>query len=292
MLKIGTEWEHSVDTMRNWLTDDAMWIAAGIAVIRVLLILLIGRIAIWVIHKAVTHVILNRNPTRLHVEQRRVQTIGKLLKNVASYVVYFIVMLLVLSEFNINLGPLLAGAGVLGLAIGFGAQSLVKDVITGFFIILEDQFAVGDVIQTGAFKGTVEMIGLRATRLTSWTGEVYIIPNGLINEVTNYSLRNSLAIVDVAIAYEEDIDHAIAAIRETVSSVADENLAKPAEVLGVQALGPSEVTLRVIAECRPNTQAAVSRKLNAEIKKALDARGIEIPYPKTVTYYREERGGV
>ncbi len=292
MLMIGNEWEHSVDKVRNWLTDDAMWIAAGIATIRVLLILLIGRIAIWVIHKAVTYMILNRNPTRLHVEQRRVQTIGKLLKNVASYVVYFIVMLLALSEFNINLGPLLAGAGVVGLAIGFGAQSLVKDVITGFFIILEDQFAVGDVIQTGNYKGTVEMIGLRATCLSSWTGEVYIIPNGLINEVTNYSLRNSLAIVDVAIAYEADIDRAIAAIRETVSLVTEENLAKPAEVLGVQALSPSEVTLRIIAECRPNAQAAVSRKLNAEIKKALDAQGIEIPNPRKVTYYRGERGGI
>jgi moderate conductance mechanosensitive channel len=292
MLRIGNEWEHSVDTVKSWLTDEAMWISAGIAVLRVILILLIGRIVIWVVHKAVTHMILNPNPTRLHVEQRRVQTIGKLLKNVASYVVYFIVMLLALSEFNINLGPLLAGAGVVGLAIGFGAQSLVKDVITGFFIILEDQFAVGDVIQTGTFKGTVEMIGLRATRLSSWTGEVYIIPNGLINEVTNYSLRNSLAIVDVAIAYEVDIDRAIAAIRETVSLVADENLAKPAEVLGVQALSPSEVTLRVIAECRPNTQAVVSRKLNAEIKKTLDAQGIEIPNPRMITYYRGERGGV
>ncbi len=292
MLKIGTEWEHSVDTVRNWLTDDAMWIAAGIAVIRAVLILLIGRIVIWVIHKALTYMILNRHSTRLHVEQRRVQTIGKLLKNVASYVVYFIVMLLVLSEFNINLGPLLAGAGVVGLAIGFGAQSLVKDVITGFFIILEDQFAVGDVIQTGTYKGTVEMIGLRATRLSSWTGEVYIIPNGLINEVTNYSLRNSLAIVDVAIAYEADIDRAIAVIRETVSTVADENLAKPAEVLGIQALSPTEVTLRVIAECRPNAQAVVSRKLNAEIKKALDAQGIEMPGPRMVTYYRGDRGGV
>jgi moderate conductance mechanosensitive channel len=285
-------WNNAVDTVQDWLTDDAMWMAFGTSMLRVALILMVGRMIIWVVHKAVTHFILNRNPTRLHVEQRRVQTIGKLLKNVASYAVYFVTILLVLSEFNINLGPLLAGAGVVGLAIGFGAQSLVKDVITGFFIILEDQFAVGDVIQTGTFKGTVEMIGLRATRLQSWTGEVFIIPNGLINEVTNFSLRNSLAIVDVSIAYEEDIDHAIAAIRETVANIGDENLAKPPEVLGVQALGPSVVTLRVIAECRPNTQAVVSRKLNAEIKKALDAEGIEIPYPKTVTYYRGERGGV
>jgi len=286
-----SKWDQSIEELKQWLMDDAMWIALGITLLRILLILIVARIAIWVVHRAVTHFILNRDSSRMHVEQRRVQTIGKLLKNVASYAVYFITLLLVLSEFNINLGPLLAGAGVVGLAIGFGAQSLVKDVITGFFIILEDQFAVGDVIQTGTYKGTVEMIGLRTTRLQSWTGEVFIIPNGSIIEVTNFSLSNSLAIVDVAVAYEEDIDRSIEAIRETLETFEDENLAKPAEVLGVQALGPSQVTLRVIAECRPNAQAPVSRRLNAEIKKALDARGIEIPYPKTVTYYRGEQGG-
>jgi len=283
--------DQSIEELKQWLMDDAMWIALGISLLRILLILAAARVAIWVVHRVVTHFILNRDTSRLHVEQRRVQTIGKLLKNVASYAIYFITLLLVLSEFNINLGPLLAGAGVVGLAIGFGAQSLVKDVITGFFIILEDQFAVGDVIQTGTYKGTVEMIGLRTTRLQSWTGEVFIIPNGSIIEVTNFSLNNSLAIVDVAVAYEEDIDRAIDAIRETTETFEDENLAKPAEVLGVQALGPSVVTLRIIAECRPNTQASVSRRLNAEVKKTFDARGIEIPYPKTVTYYRGERGG-
>ncbi|HUC93607.1 MAG TPA: mechanosensitive ion channel family protein [Paenibacillus sp.] len=285
------DWNSVLDKTTGWLLDEAMWIALGITAVRILLILAVSRVAIWLIHKAITYAILNRNPSRLRVEQRRLLTVGKLLKNVASYVVHFVTLMLILAEFNIDLAPLLAGAGVVGLAIGFGAQSLVKDVITGFFIILEDQFAVGDVIQTGQFKGTVEVIGLRATRLKSWTGEVYIIPNGLINEVTNFSLGNALAIVDISVAYEEDMDRAIEVIKNTVMQVKHESLAKTPEVLGVQALGASEVTLRVIAECLPNTQAIVSRLLNAEIKKALDAEGIEIPYPKVVTYHKGEKGG-
>ncbi len=109
---------------------------------------------------------------------------------------------------------------MLGLAIGFGAQSLVKDIITGFFIVLEDQFAVGDVIQTGQFKGTVDMIGLRTTRIQSWTGEVHIIPNGMINEVTNFSVNNSIAVVDISIAFEEEVDRALDVIRHTMITYA------------------------------------------------------------------------
>jgi small conductance mechanosensitive channel len=276
----------------NWLTDDKLWQAFGHAAMRVVLILLIGRILVWVIHKTIDRVVLERENKRLSTYGRRMTTVGKLMKNVASYVIYFITALLVLSEFGIDLGPLLAGAGVLGLAIGFGAQSLVKDIITGFFIVLEDQFAVGDVIQTGQFKGTVEMIGLRTTRIQSWTGELHIIPNGMINEVTNFSVNNSLAIVDISIAFEEEVDRALEVIRSTMISMDDENLVNAPEVLGIQEIAPTGVTIRVIAECLPNAQSIVSRKMNMEIKKALDASGIEIPYPRMVTYHRNEKGGV
>jgi small-conductance mechanosensitive channel len=169
---------------------------------------------------------------------------------------------------------------------------LVKDVITGFFIVLEDQFAVGDIIQTGQFKGTVEMIGLRTTRLQSWTGEVHIIPNGMINEVTNFSLNNSLAVIDISIAFEEEVDRALEVIRSTMIVIEDANLVKAPEVLGIQTISTAGVTLRVIAECRPNTQHGLARRLNMEIKKALDANGIEIPYPRMVTYNRSDKGAV
>lgn len=276
----------------DWLTDKQLWQGFGNAALRVMLILIIGRVIVWVIHKTIDQVVMERENKRLPIHGRRMTTVGKLMKNVASYVVYFIVAMLILSEFGINLGPLLAGAGVLGLAIGFGAQSLVKDIITGFFIVLEDQFAVGDIIQTGQFKGTVEMIGLRTTRIQSWTGELHIIPNGMINEVTNFSINNSLAVLDISIALEEEVDRALEVIRYTMISLQDDNLVNAPEVLGIQAIAPTGVTVRVIAECLPNTHPIVSRKLNMEIKKALDASGIEIPYPRMVTYYRNEKGGV
>lgn len=280
------------DKAISWLTDETLWQGFGNAALRVVLILLIGRILVWIIHKTIDRVVLERENKRLSTYGRRMTTVGKLMKNVASYVIYFITAMLILSEFGIDLGPLLAGAGVLGLAIGFGAQSLVKDIITGFFIVLEDQFAVGDVIQTGQFKGTVEMIGLRTTRVQSWTGELHIIPNGMINEVTNFSVNNSLAIVDISIAFEEEVDRALEVIRSTMISMHDENLVNAPEVLGIQAIAPTGVTIRVIAECLPNAHPIITRKMNMEIKKALDASGIEIPYPRMVTYHRNEKGGV
>lgn len=276
----------------DWLTEESFWKGFGEGVIRVFLILIIARLVVWIIHKTIDRVVIDSEDKRLINHARRMTTVGKLLKNVVSYVIYFIASMLVLSEFGINLGPLLAGAGVLGLAIGFGAQSLVKDIITGFFIVLEDQFGVGDVIQTGQFKGTVEMIGLRTTRIQSWTGEMHIIPNGMINEVTNFSINNTLAVVDVSVALEEDVERALEVIRYTMLNMQDENLINFPEVLGIQAIAPTGVTLRVIAECRPNTHAIIARKLNIEIKKALDLNEIQAPYPRMVTYQRNEKGGV
>ncbi|MWC29096.1 mechanosensitive ion channel family protein [Paenibacillus sp. MMS18-CY102] len=276
----------------DWVTSGRMWATFGMSVVRIALILLIGRVVELVIFKAIDRMMIEREMKQVQ-HTRRVLTVGKLLKNVSSYLIYFVGALLILAEFHVNLAPLLAGAGVLSLAIGFGAQSLVKDIITGFFIILEDQFAVGDVVQTGQFKGTVEMIGLRTTRIKSWTGELHIIPNGMINEVTNFSMNNSLAVVDVAIAYEEDVERALEIMKRTVEGEAKhlENTVSTPEVLGIQLLGPSQVTLRVIVECLPNTQIGVARELNAAIKKAFDANQIDIPYPRMVTYQRLERGG-
>ncbi|ALS25802.1 mechanosensitive ion channel protein MscS [Paenibacillus sp. 32O-W] len=263
-----------IEDAYNWVVNPDVWRDIGIGAIRILLIIAFGQLVIWIIHKAIDR-FLERDTKRLPLRMRRVQTVGRLLKNIASYVLYFVIGMLVLSEFNINLGPLLAGAGVLGLAIGFGAQSLVKDVIAGFFIILEDQFAVGDVIETGKFKGTVEVIGLRATRIQSWTGEVHIIPNGMISDVTNFSLNNSLAVIDIPIPHEENIERTTEAINHTLSQLKEPNLVRTPELIGIQSLNASEVVLRIVAECRPNTQAAVTRAINIALKKALDERRME-----------------
>ncbi|MBH5319313.1 mechanosensitive ion channel family protein [Paenibacillus sp. GSMTC-2017] len=270
----------------EWLKNPDTWQAFAYSALRIALILLIGRFVVWLVHKSVDRFVINRASKQSPGHARRMTTVGKLMKNVISYAFYFIVIMIVLSAIGIDLGPLIAGAGVAGIAIGFGAQSLVKDILTGFFIILEDQFAVGDVIQTGQFKGTVEVIGLRTTKIQSWTGEIHIVPNGMINEVTNFSINNTLAVVDVLIAYEADVNKAMEIIRETTKQLKHEHLVKEPDVLGVQLVAALAVTIRVIAECNPNMHTFVARYMNKEIKDALDQNGIEIPYPKMVTYQR------
>lgn len=272
-------------------TDKGLWQAIGYTALRIVIILAVSRLIIWVLHKTIDRIVLERAGKQKPNQARRMTTVGKLLKNVSTYAIFFIVFMLILSEFGVDLGPLLAGAGVVGIAIGFGAQSLVKDILTGFFIILEDQFAVGDVIQTGQFKGTVEVIGLRTTKILSWTGEVHIVPNGMINEVTNFSVNNSLAVVDVMVAYEADVEQAMDIITKTMSELKHEDLAKEPEVLGVQLMSATAVTIRVIAECKPNTHHAIARLMNKEMKEAFDRNGIEIPYPRMVTYQRSFKEG-
>ena len=221
---------------------------------------------------------------------RRGRTLGKLASNVTVYAIRFIVILLILDQLGFDLLPLLAGVGVVGLAIGFGAQSLVKDIITGFFILFEDQFAVGDVIQTGNVRGTVEEIGLRVTKIRNWSGELHIIPNGSIVQVTNYSLNNAIGFVDVFVAASSDLNMAKQVVREAIKKVyvGSDSLVKEPELLGVQAVGKADYTLRVMAECKPLTQAGVFRDLSYALHQALSAAGIEQTNPPVITTSRAE----
>ncbi|TBL77505.1 mechanosensitive ion channel family protein [Paenibacillus thalictri] len=278
------------EQLLNYFINPAIWTQLLVGGLKIIVIVIAGRLTIKIANKALHHILMAKEKGPLKFDTRRANTFGKLIGNIISYVVNFIMILMILNLFGFRLEPLLAGAGVIGLAVGFGAQSLVKDVITGFFIIFEDQFSVGDVIQINTYKGTVEEIGLRITKIKSWTGEVYIIPNGTISQVTNFSLYNSLAVVDVSVSYEEDIDKAMEVLKTSVHNFFEksENIVLEPEVLGVQKLGASEVILRVIAECKPNTHAPVARELNGEIKRAFKDAGIAIPYPKLITYHRGE----
>lgn len=293
MLKVSglSTWGQFQEKLINYVSNPELWTGLLFTVIKIILIFIAARVIIKVAEKALQHMMMARDKGPIKFDARRSKTVGKLVGNIITYVVNFIMILMILSQFQVNLGPVLAGAGVVGLAIGFGAQSLVKDVITGFFIIFEDQFAVGDVIQVGNYKGTVEEIGLRVTRVKSWTGEVHIIPNGTIVQVTNFSVNNSLAVIDVSVSYETDIDYAMKILEDTVKTFYDTNvdMVKEPEVLGIQMMGATEITLRVTAECKPNQQAGIARKLNAEIKKAFEANGIQIPYPRMITYHRTEK---
>lgn len=270
--------------------DEDTWLNLGEDLLKIIAILVITNILIRIGKLMIHNIFKIRNLSPLNTSDRREETLSKLLDSVLSYVVYFIAFMMILSVLGIDVKALIAGAGVVGLAVGFGAQSLVKDVISGFFIIFEDQFSVGDHVRIGQYEGNVETIGLRTTKIKSWTGELHILPNGSIIEVTNFSINNSIAVVDIAIAYGEDIAKAEKVIEETIQFMPAqyEELVKAPELLGIQTMGATEVVLRVVAETQPMKQAAVSRNIRRDIKLQLDENGIKAPNPRVVMYGSEQ----
>lgn len=268
--------------------DEAMWIGIGIVLLKVIFIMVAASIVVTVAKMIVRKTFSVRIRGPLKYNERRQQTLSKLLENMVAYVVYFIAIIAVLSAFTIDITGLIAGAGVVGLAIGFGAQNLVRDVITGFFIIFEDQFSVGDYVRIGQAEGTVDEIGLRTTKVKAWTGELYIFPNGNVTDVVNFSIHNSIAVVDVNISYESDIARVESLILEFVGSLQDryEQIISPAELLGVQNLTTTEVVMRITAETLPMHHFGVARNMRRDLKEFLDQRGVEIPYPRMVMMQR------
>ncbi|MDR0139122.1 mechanosensitive ion channel family protein [Metabacillus idriensis] len=274
------------------LLNEDLWLDFGLGLLKIIGIMILATILIRVGNVVIGKIFMLRTKSPLRISERRENTLVKLLDNVLTYLVYFVALLMILETLSFDVKALLAGAGIVGLAVGFGAQNLVRDIITGFFIIFEDQFSVGDMIRVGQFEGTVEEIGLRTTKIKSWTGEINILPNGNITEVTNFSVNNSVAFVDVSIAYEGDIPKAEKVIEDLLLELPDkyEEMVAPPELLGVQNLGPSEVVLRVVSEVLPMKHFHISRVLRKEIKMRLDEHGIEIPFPRMVMYTRQDEG--
>jgi small conductance mechanosensitive channel len=222
--------------------------------------------------------------------EQRMNALTSVLRSIATAVIFTIAGFLVVGEFGLNLAPLLAGAGIVGIALGFGAQSLVKDFLSGMFILVEDQFGVGDIVDLDEqTSGTVEAVSLRTTRLRSVDGTVWHVPNGDIRRVGNKSQHWSRALLDVEVAYDTDIDHAkgvIKRVADTLWHERDDILEEP-EVWGVESLGPNAIVIRLVVKTRPADQYDVSRQLRQRLKEAFDTEGIEIPYPQQVVWNRQ-----
>ena len=224
----------------------------------------------------------------------RADTITRALLGAFIVVIWSTVILLVLGELGVNLGPLIAGAGIAGVALGFGAQSLVKDVISGLFILIEDQFGVGDVVDLGECEGTVEALGLRSTRLRDVYGVMWHVPNGEILRVANKSQLWARALLDVEVAYEADLRHAQEVIRTVAHGMwedpewGNDEIAEEPEVWGVQNLGADGVSIRVVMKTEPARQWGVEREFRLRVKEALEREGIEIPYPQRTVWIRHE----
>jgi moderate conductance mechanosensitive channel len=211
------------------------------------------------------------------------------LRSLVSAVIFGIAGFMVLGELGIELGPLLAGAGIIGVALGFGSQTLVRDFLSGVFILIEDQFGVGDIVDLdGQTTGTVEAVSLRTTRLRSVNGTVWHVPNGEIRRVGNQSQHWSRALIDVEVAYETDLDHAQEVIAAVAQELADKDpdVIEAPEVWGVEALGAHGVMIRLVVKTRPSEQYRVSRELRARLKVALEREGIEIPFPQQTVWHR------
>lgn len=252
--------------------------------VKIILIIGAAAVAIRLTSMVVDKFFDNRTKFKLLGEEKRFNTLKGMIKSVLRYIIYFVAFTPILELLGVNISSLIAAAGIGGLAIGFGAQNLVRDVITGFFILLEDQFHVGDYIETGGKSGIVEEMALRITKIRDFNGDLHIIPNGSIDKVTNRSRGNMRASVDVGIAYKEDIDHAIGVLTALCEEIAQEHdkIVEGPTVLGVTKFGESEVTLTVIARTVPMEQWAVERMLRKRIKERFDEKGIEIPFPKRV----------
>lgn len=221
---------------------------------------------------------------RTKIDARRKNTLGSLFQNVVKYTVYFILLLTILPFFGIHIEALLAGAGVAGIAIAFGAQSLLKDFFNGLFILFEDQYGVSDYVQINGTWGEVRTLGLRITVIKVWTGELVFIPNGQINQVINYSKENSIAVIDVNVGYQSDTAKAIQIVQEVMNILSrDENdIVGDVSVLGVQSLNDSTYTIRATADCAPYTHFGIIRLAKQMIHKEFLEQQIDLPAQKVV----------
>ncbi|HNL20431.1 MAG TPA: mechanosensitive ion channel family protein [Rhodocyclaceae bacterium] len=268
-----------LETMEAWLPGH---VATGG---RILLIAILTLLALRTIHRVVPQLrelLVARQETT--EDGQRIRTLSRVIRYVLTVAVTLLGAILVLGELGISVAPILGAAGVIGIAVGFGAQSLVKDYFTGFFLLLENQLRIGDVVDAGGKSGTVEELTLRYLRLRDYSGNVHYIPNGNITVVTNMSLGFAYAVIDIGVAYAERIDEVIALMRRVGETLRTDpsfatRILEPLEVAGVEQWADSAVVIRCRFKVAPLEQWSVRREYLARIKAAFDEAGIEIPFP-------------
>ena len=312
------EWTYNVTSNQTAANVADVIIGRPLTIVGLLLLLVVTR---WVLHRLVDRLVARAEdgvlPDRvsrfsvrgrsaqtttardLATQTRRVQrakTMGDLLKSVITGILIAIIGTMILSELGVNIAPIIASAGILGLALGFGAQSLVKDFLSGIFMIFEDQYGVGDVVDVGEASGTIEAVSLRVTRLRDLNGTVWYVPNGEIVRVGNMSQNWSRAVVDVNVGYHEDLVRAQRVLREIAHGLWEDEdfkdvIIEEPEVTGVEMIAPDAVTLRVLIKTAPMEQWGVARALRQRIMARFDHEGIEVPLPQRVVWHRDEQTG-
>lgn len=286
-----------------WLAESANWLIAKPAAIASILVLaVLVRIVLHrvirrlaqraaegtvpgVLAKGPGHKLLESSPLLSERRKQRAETMASVLRSITTGVIFAVALLMILDVVGLPIGPLLASAGIVGVAVGFGAQSLVKDFLSGIFLILEDQYGVGDLVDTGmGTTGTVEAVGLRVTRLRDPSGVVWYVRNGEILQVGNHSQGWSTGIVDMSVAYNEDIPRVQALMQRVGDEMAEdgewrEKIIEAPKVAGVESVTATSVTIRVFVKCAPNEHWGVQRELRERIKEAFDREGVRVPPP-------------
>ncbi len=275
-----------IDNGLGFLSGDA----ALISTLRVVAIVVVGVLVYWFANRAVVALRARITTKLTDAEQiRRAETLGRVLRYVISVAIVLIATLLILNQFGISIAPILGAAGVVGIAIGFGAQSLVRDYFNGIFLLLENQIAKGDVVTIVEKTGVVEDVTLRYVQLRDYEGSVHYIPNGLITTVTNMSRGFAYAVVDIGIAYRENVDQVMRVIEDEGQKLRDDpnfsgRVLEPLELAGVDSLGDSAVVIRARLRVQPLQQWAIRREFLRRVKLRFDADGIEIPFPHLTIY--------
>ncbi|WP_445667721.1 mechanosensitive ion channel family protein [Oceanobacillus sp. FSL W8-0428] len=253
----------------NW---EQLLLNAGLIILKLIVTLIVFYIA-----RAIGKRFIRNSFSKAQVKKKmsagRTKTLQSLTISAFSYVLFFVTLVVVLGIFDINATGLIAGAGVVGLAIGFGAQGLVSDIVTGFFLLLEKQVDVGDYVTAAGYDGVVEEVGLRTMQIRSFDGTLNYVPNREVSSLSNHSRGNMQALVDIAIPYSDNIDNAVSILQTVCDEMKEKNskIVEGPDVLGVQTFGSAEITLRIIAKTESMEQWAVERDLRKAIKEALDA---------------------
>ena len=283
-----------IETAARWWASLG---GAATTLLRVTLIIVAAWVLIAVLQRAI-RTLRERIASRMDDREsaKRAETLGRVFRYLASVVVSLIATMLVLAEVGVSVAPILGAAGVVGLAIGFGAQSLVKDFFTGFFILLENQIRQGDVVKLGDHAGMVEVVTLRYVQLRDYDGNVHYVPNGHISTVINMTRGFSNAVMDIGVAYRENVDEVMTVMRQVAVDLQKDpafelKILAELEIAGVESLADSAVVIRCRFRTLPLEQWGVKREYLRRVKAAFDEHGIEIPYPHMTVYAGQDREG-
>jgi len=276
----------SFDSIVRWLLTHGVKIG----------LILVGAFIAYRIVKVIIHrfekVVIKQEGVVPTETEKRAKTLGRIIQTGLMAVIITIALMMIIKELGLDIGPIIAGAGIIGLAVGFGAQSLVKDMINGFFILMEDQYRVGDVVSIAGIGGAVEQMSLRTTVLRDLEGKVHYIPNGSISTSTNMTKEWSRALLDIGVAYKEDIDEVMKVLKDVGENMQKDPkyqqvILEPIQILGVNDFADSAVIIKVMFKTLPIKQWDVAREFRRRVKKTFDEKGIEIPFPHRTIYMGE-----